>query len=81
MLSTESLRPFVPPIVDGVPVLALRPRDAAAAIGLSERAVQSLITDPSSGFPCKRVGRAVLVPLRELSDWLGAQSDHNEADE
>lgn len=69
-------RAFCPPVrADGLPVLALRIRDAAEAMGLSERKVQSLISDPSSGFPFKRIGRAVLVPVRELADWLADRAE------
>lgn len=53
--------------------LALRPRDAAAAIGVSERTLYSWANDPDSGIPVIRRGNTVLYPVRELQDWLAAQ--------
>jgi hypothetical protein len=46
--------------------LALRPREAAAALGLSERAFRALL--PS--LPHVRAGGAVLVPVEALRRWL-----------
>ena len=53
-----------------VPRLALRPREAAAAIGISERALWSLTADRTSGIPHARIGTCVVYPVRELTDWL-----------
>lgn len=52
--------------------LALRTREAAAALGVSERTLQSLVS--AGEVPHVRVGRAVLFPVRELRDWLTAQT-------
>ncbi len=53
--------------------LALRPRDAARALGISERTLWSLTT-PRGSIPCVRCGhgkrRAVLYPLADLNAWL-----------
>ena len=46
--------------------LALRPREAAKALGLSERALRALL--PS--LPHFRAGGAVLIPLEPLRRWL-----------
>lgn len=50
--------------------LALRPKEAAAAIGLSERAFRANLAE----VPHVRIGGAVLVPIDLLRDWL-----HNRA--
>ena len=46
--------------------LALRPREAAAALGVSERTLRSL----QSELPSVRIGRTLLYPVRELEAWL-----------
>ena len=53
-------------------VLAYRTRDAAAALGVSERTLQALVA--SGEIPHVRIGRAVLFPVRELADWLTART-------
>jgi len=50
--------------------LALRPKEAAAALGLSERAFRALL--PS--LPHVRAGGAVLIPVEALRQWLAAQA-------
>lgn len=54
------------------PPLALRTREAADALGISERTLQSLVAN--SEVPHVRLGRAVLFPVRELQDWLTDQT-------
>jgi len=56
----------------GVPALALRPREAAAAIGVSERTLHTLIHQ--RGLPVVRLDRAILVPVADLQQWLSAQT-------
>jgi len=46
--------------------LALRPKEAAAVLGLSERTFRSLL--PS--LPHVRTGGAVLIPVDALRRWL-----------
>ncbi|HTF32149.1 MAG TPA: helix-turn-helix domain-containing protein [Myxococcota bacterium] len=46
--------------------LALRPKEAATALGLSERAFRALLPE----LPHVRVGGAVLVPIDSLREWL-----------
>jgi len=53
-----------------VPFLALRPRQAAEALGVSEATLQRLTQDRR--VPVIRLDRAVLYPLRELSEWLSS---------
>ena len=53
-----------------IPCLALRPREAAKALGIGERKLWELTADRSSGIPFVRFGRAILYPVRELMDWL-----------
>jgi excisionase family DNA binding protein len=56
-----------------VPVLALRPRQAAEAIGVSESFLERLAKE--DGFPVIRLGRAVLYPVREVADWLTSKTE------
>lgn len=50
--------------------LALRPKEAAAVLGLSERAFRALL--PS--LPHVRAGVAVPVPVESLRRWLDDQA-------
>ncbi len=55
-----------------IPVLALRPRDACKALGVSQR---TLWTWTRRGLvPYIRVGRCVLYPTSALQDWLSQQA-------
>jgi hypothetical protein len=61
--------------------LALRPREAAKALGISPRTLWAL-TAPRGPIPCARVGRgkrqAVLYSVQDLQDWLRRQASVNE---
>ena len=46
--------------------LALRPAEAARALGLSERALRQILPQ----IPHLRAGSAVLIPVDALRDWL-----------
>ncbi len=59
---------------DRVPTLAFRPRDAAIALGISERKLWEITIDRTSGIPHVRFGRCVRYPVRELQEWLTEQS-------
>ncbi len=61
----ESSTPIAP--------LALRPRDAAKALALSERTLWSL-TAPRGPIPVVRVGTARLYRLADLDAWLAARA-------
>jgi hypothetical protein len=53
--------------VDGVPTLALRPEQAARALGVSRSFFfESILPE----LRVVRCGRVRLVPLRSLQDWL-----------
>ena len=54
--------------------LALRPRDAAKALGISARKLWEITADKTSGIPHVRLGRAILYPLDLLRDWLAKQA-------
>lgn len=51
--------------------LALRPKEAAKALGISERKLWSMTN--CGEIPHVRAGRAVLYPLHELRAWLAAR--------
>ena len=57
-----------------VPCLALRSKETARAIGISERKLWEITADQTSGIPHLRLGRAVLYPIRELQDWLASRA-------
>ena len=57
--------------------LALRPRDAAKALGISPRLLWQLTH--GGQIPCVRVGngkrRTILYPTADLQAWLSGQAD------
>ncbi|HEX4128504.1 MAG TPA: helix-turn-helix domain-containing protein [Pirellulales bacterium] len=57
------------------PVLALRPRDAAKALGISERTLREWTKN--GDIPHVRVdgGRAIIYPVDALRDWLRHQAE------
>ncbi len=52
--------------------LALRARDAAKAISISERLLATLVAQKR--VPHVRINSVLLFPVRELQDWLTAES-------
>lgn len=60
------------------PPLALRPREAAKALGVSVRTLWGL-TAPRGPIPCVRVGvgarKTVLYPVADLRAWLSRQAE------
>ena len=54
------------------PVLALKPIDAARAIGISTRLLWSMTN--RGEIPCVRIGRRVVYPLHLLREWLDANA-------
>ena len=58
--------------------LALRPRDAAKALGISARTLWGL-TAPRGPIPCLRIGhgkrQTVLYPVAMLEQWLAEQAE------
>ena len=57
------------------PRLALKPAEAAQALGISPRKLGSITADRDSGIPSVRFGRSVLYPVAELAAWLGERSE------
>jgi excisionase family DNA binding protein len=56
--------------------LALRPREAAKALGISARTLWGL-TAPRGPIPCVRLGsgkRTVLYPTADLQAWLSREA-------
>jgi hypothetical protein len=56
--------------------LALRPREAARMLSISERTLWSL-TAPRGPIPCVRLTRGVLYSVDDLRQWLREQSTGN----
>lgn len=54
------------------PVLALRPKEAAKALGIGERKLWAMTN--AGELPHARIGRAVVYPVRELQQWLSDQA-------
>ncbi len=54
------------------PRLALRPREAAKALGIGQRLLWSKTN--AGEIPSVRIGRTVLYPIRELERWLTEQA-------
>ncbi len=55
-----------------VPPIALRPREAARALGLGERTLWGL-TAPRGPIPVVKVGTARLYRVADLDAWLAAR--------
>jgi len=58
--------------VDVVPRLALRQREAARSLGMSERTLFDLTK--AGEVPHARIGGMVLYPVGLLTDWLRAKA-------
>ena len=54
--------------------LALRPPEAAAVLGISERLLWTLTKDRTSGLPHFKAGTRTLYPVEPLRAWLAAQA-------
>jgi hypothetical protein len=52
--------------------LALRPRDAARALGISERLLWDWTR--TEGVPHVRIGNVVLYPVEVLKNWLATKA-------
>ena len=50
--------------------LALRPKEAAEALGISERSLRMLLPE----LPVVRRGKIVLIPVQALRAWLEEQA-------
>ena len=58
--------------VAGIEPLALRPKEAAKALGISERLLWSKTN--AGDIPHLRLGRAVIYPTEQLRQWLAEQA-------
>lgn len=54
------------------PALALRPKDAARALGIGTRLLWELTN--RGEIPCVRIGRCVTYPVHLLNEWLARQA-------
>ena len=57
-----------------VPRLALRPKDAAKALGIGERKLWEITVDQTSGIPHTRFGKAIVYPVADLERWLAKRA-------
>ena len=56
--------------------VALRPAEAAKAMGISRRLVAQLLAERGPGaMPRCRIGRAVVIPTDELRRWLSERTE------
>ncbi len=60
------------PETDGVQRLALRPKEAAVALGIGERLLWSMTNQ--NLIPHLKIGRAVVYPVEGLKRWLDSQA-------
>ena len=56
-----------------LPTLLLRPAEAARALALSPRKLQSLTSDGE--IPCVRIGRSIRYDPEDLRRWISAQKE------
>ncbi len=61
------------PAEPATPVLALRPREAAAALGIGTRKLWELTA--SNSIPHVKLDRCVLYPVAELQRWLSERAE------
>ena len=57
--------------------LALRPKEAAAALGISARKLWEITADQNSGIPHLKIGKSILYPVGPLEQWLAEQAQRN----
>ena len=65
--------------------LAYSRKEAAWSLGISEGSLDTLIRDPASGFPFftldpEKDRSRVMIPVRELMDWLAIRAGYIGAD-
>lgn len=58
--------------LDGL-ALALRPKDAAKALGIGQRTLWGL-TAPRGPIPCARIGSCVVYAIDDLRRWLAEKA-------
>lgn len=70
---SEASPPTQPARAVGTLALALRPRDAARALGIGTRLLWELTN--RGEIPHLKLGRATLYPVAELERWLAARAE------
>ena len=65
--------PITAPKPGDSPRLALRPKEAAKALGIGERLLWSMTN--RNEVPHVKLGRATLYPIDLLKDWLAKQAE------
>lgn len=48
--------------------IALRPREAAEALGVSDRTLRTWMRDEE--LPYLRIDRGILIPIADLKEWI-----------
>ncbi len=66
------MKPSNQPLILGTR-LALRPKEAAEALGICERTLRSMLPR----LPVVREGKTVLIPIKPLEEWLAAEAKAN----
>ena len=61
------------------PRLSLRPKEAAAALGISERLLWTWTNQKL--IPHVRMGKAIIYPVAALEEWLATQAESAKAKE
>lgn len=64
---------ITPDVLASPPRLALRPKDAAVALGIGERLLWEKTN--CGEIPCVRIGRCVTYPVDQLREWLAQQAE------
>lgn len=67
-------------MTDQITPIAVRPRQAAKMLSVSERTLYSL-TQPRGPIPCRRMGGTVLYSVAVLQAWLEGDESHTNATE
>lgn len=65
-----------PTTTAAAPVLAMRPKEAAQALGISARKLWAMTA--AGEVPCVRLGRAVTYPVATLQQWLADRATGGE---
>ena len=74
---TSQVEPRHTPLSDR---LALRPKEAAAALGLNERTLRKWMRD--EGLPFFRLDRGIFIPRSDLERWMSRRIEtQHSADE
>lgn len=73
-MASDNSQGALPPAFPGEPArLALRPKEAARALGIGERLLWEMTN--RGEIPCVRIGRCVVYPVALLNEWLAGQAE------